>query len=394
MPGLHAILIGVSEYDVPRPDAPPRPFLATSLDGPARTVAALEAWLRSHSAELSVPVKTLRVLASPSAQERAMGGTLANCQPATCNLVVEALRAWCIDASKDPEDVALFYFSGHGIQRSRTDTVMLLQDFNQSFTLLGNSISLDNIYGGMGSTRGLPALARTQWFFADCCRSAVEALRGYELAATAEVFSPEANLADDRQAPIFLAANSGRESFTLEGQCTTFGADLLTCLNGAGADQKRVNGQPPSWVVTAYSLADSMARLAGEYNARIGQVIAEYNRANPGRPITRDYRRTPVPILVSDPVLRTLSKPPIVPCSFRPEPATMASLLDLHFGPFASGPSTYIPPFETLQGFQQQAGFYSFGATIADPSADGGKRPIPAQPVWVGPPFCILDLPT
>jgi hypothetical protein len=397
--GLHVILIGVSAYDPlpsPQPGGLQRPFAATSLDGPARTVAALFDWLTSPKTQLITPIREIRevtLLASPTAEERDQIRTLANCKAATTENVVAALKDWRKAASLNRNHTTFFYFAGHGIQRSATDSVMLLQDFNLGDTLLEKSISLGNIYGGMGSTRGLPNLARTQWYFADCCRSAVASLRDYELAATAHVFNVEADLADDRQAPIFQAANSGNETYTLAGQCTAFGSDLLRCLGGVGANRGRVQGQA-CWLVNANSLAEGMGYLTEEYNGLMLRRVEKWNLENPTMPISKTFRRTPVTTLVSNPTLCQLADAPAVPCTFQPELSGRSGLIEVELGPTGTRPlPKHNPPFATLDQLILPAGYYELGATLLDAPPPGTKRAVGPQPVWVSPPVCIMDIP-
>jgi hypothetical protein len=308
--------------------------------------------------------------------------------------VVAALREWRTAASASPTDTTFFYFAGHGIQRSATDSVMLLQDFNLGNTLLEKSITLGNIYGGMGSTRGLPQLARTQWYFADCCRSAVASLRDYELAPTTQVFNVEADLADDRQAPIFQAANSGNETYTLAGQCTTFGTDLLRCLGGVGACKGRALGAA-CWLINANSLAEGMSYLTEEYNGMMSRRVEKWNQENPAAQIAKTFRRTPVATLVSNPTLCRLANDPIVTCTFEPQLRQRLELVEVELGRSGTRPlPKHAPPFDTLDPLVLDAGYYELGATLLDPPAPGTRRAIGPQPVWVSPPACVMDIPT
>ena len=322
------------------------------LDGPARTVAALADWLKNPANMLAMPLGSLEILASPSPSEAALPA-LAGCTAATTDAVVAALQSWRARATTDPDDYALFYFAGHGLQRSRNDAVMLLQDFNAGRTLLENSVSLVELTGGMGSTIGFPNAAGTQFYFADCCRSIVPALRGFETAQTAPVFSPDADVAAVRSCPIFLAANGGWETFTQPGGLTYFGKDLLDCLAGAGADKISIGGDPSDWVITAQTLSKAMSQLA-----------AEYNRQLPA------YKRSSVSILAGDdPVLCRLKAPPQVRCTIKPAPAFKEVCLRDPRQIFKG------PAFAGLDQLRLQAGVYYLSGTLSAPSPSGADLP-------------------
>ena len=373
MPSLHAILIGVSAYDElgqTQPGATVRKIAASPLDGPCRTVAALAEWLQTSANTLCAPLGSLEILASPSPSEAGLPA-LAGCSAASTPAVIEALQRWRAAATMNAGDFALFYFAGHGLQRSRNDAVMLLQDFNTGRTLLQNAISLADITGGMGSTGDFPNVAGTQLYFADCCRSIVPALAGYETAATAPVFDPEIDVAAVRSSPIFLAANGGRETFTQPGGFTYFGGDLITCLNGAGADRLPIDGGASEWVITAQTLSKAMALLAADYN----------RQQDPA------FRRSMVAILAGDdPVLRKLDQPPLVCCTIRPSGGlTQISLRD--------PPQMHQPPFSGLDRFHLPAGVYFLGGTLSSTGPDGGAvvRDIPAATEMIMPPFYVRD---
>ena len=145
-PGLHALIIGVSGYDHLR-DATPPPVAAFAclqailhqLSGPARSASDLATLLIDRQGELAWPLKTCRLALSP-AQDNSEAGTVAGMsgnapklRPDSCGArfddILAALVAWREDVAREPNGAALFYFAGHGIQRSRGDAVLLPADF-------------------------------------------------------------------------------------------------------------------------------------------------------------------------------------------------------------------------------------------------------------------------
>src|SRR5205823_3752262 len=115
-PGLHALIIGVSSYDylsggtatlAPGATKRMRDLAAKigQLSGPALSAKSLADWMLERREHFGAPLKTVRLLASPSLTEKGLEGIM----PATVNNVVAALTDWRQDASKrnDRRDVSL-----------------------------------------------------------------------------------------------------------------------------------------------------------------------------------------------------------------------------------------------------------------------------------------------
>ena len=83
-PGLHALLIGVSDYpnlppasDTPKPDAGLPDLGLRPLSGTARSADALAQWIVANPDRFDRPLATCRLLISPSAAELASDPGLA-----------------------------------------------------------------------------------------------------------------------------------------------------------------------------------------------------------------------------------------------------------------------------------------------------------------------------
>jgi Caspase domain len=152
------------------------------------TSAALSAfrmaqWLERRADRLTAPLATLRLLLSPSERE------VEDVEPALATVaepcIFEALRSevadWRDDASGRSDDVTLFYFAGHGVQRVKGDAVMLCEDFGDGVGgVLDRAISGVNLYNGMAPAPGREGIARTQFYFIDACRIRPDAFSQYE----------------------------------------------------------------------------------------------------------------------------------------------------------------------------------------------------------------------
>ncbi|MFC6739814.1 caspase family protein [Methylobacterium tardum] len=250
-PGLHALLIGISSYKFLKggEEEQQNNYGLDQLDSAARTASEIQRWLLEPSAELAWPVRTIRLLASPSEVEAYEHPVLANCLPATLANLKRAVRAWRIDASQDPTGATLFYYSGHGIQRTRGDSLLLLADFlDPSESLLGRAIDFIEIYNGMAEPP-FECRARTQFYFADACRTDVRGIQALANPVPATIWDISEGGRDDRVAPIFFGASVGRPAFGSLLPCgiSAFGADVLACLSGGsrshpGAERRSMDG--------------------------------------------------------------------------------------------------------------------------------------------------------
>ena len=131
-PGVHALVIGVSSYPflTDGAHAVADPWGMGQLTSTAASAFKMFEWLERTRAKLPVPLATCRVLLSPSPQEPHLNGVA---DAATTMNVLAAANEWRNDASSNRDNVTFFYFAGHGVQRTKEDAVMCLEDFLQPF---------------------------------------------------------------------------------------------------------------------------------------------------------------------------------------------------------------------------------------------------------------------
>jgi Caspase domain len=269
-PGLHALIIGVSAYphleggtDTPAPDT----YGMGQLTVAASTAMELYEWLQANSAKLSVPLATCRLLLAPSPGEPAApDGTL---EP-TLDEVRAATKAWREDAATGPDERTLFYFAGHGVQRSKDDGVAMLADFGDGEGgALTKSFSIKNVFEGMAPTTERPDIARTQLYFIDACRAEPNDFARFSKLDPSDLWDVEHTTRDDRRAPIVFAAAPGTNAYGVPGGQTLFGQALLTCLSGGAGEEVENEAGDPEWRISSGSLlralADCTEQLAADY---------------------------------------------------------------------------------------------------------------------------------
>jgi hypothetical protein len=261
-PGVHALLIGVSAYphlegggSEPAPDT----YGMGQLTVAASTAVEFSRWLQSHTDELAVPLSTCRLLVAPSAGE-------AEVPPGAGRPVLDEVQraalAWREDAASDERNIAVFYFAGHGVQRSKDDAIAILEDFGDrsSGRALGKAISTKSVFDGMSIGAEFRRMATTQVYFIDACRIEPGEFRRFASMTPSQVFDEEVSATDQRCAPIFHASAPGTNAYGIPGDKTLFGKALLRCLNGgAGEEIEREDGST-IWQITARSLEAALDR--------------------------------------------------------------------------------------------------------------------------------------
>jgi hypothetical protein len=172
---------------------------------------------------------------------------------------VKQINAWRQDARTSSEGFALFYFAGHGVQRSPGDALILMQDFaDPADAVMARAVRINDVFYGMApSDDVLDETALTQMFVVDACRDRPANFPAGEVTTVWNDDLPAG--VDKRTAPIF-APVSGTQAFEKVGEETFFSSRLMKCLEGAGGlALDNPSGGPVKWAVTVHSLSDALA---------------------------------------------------------------------------------------------------------------------------------------
>jgi len=264
--------------------------------------------------------------------------------------IAEAIN-WRNDVVQHPDGISLFYFAGHGVQRTPRDTVLLMDDFNDPFSggPLNNAVNVGNLYNGLSVHASRPNIARSQFFFVDACRVMPLQLAQYQAMDAPPIWPIELTAADQRAAPLFYAAQSGTSAAARPGVSTLFGEALIGCLDKNAAILDDSSGQA-KWTVSSSSLKAALSKSLDALNKLYGgdQVVV-------------------VDGMSGDPVLRTLPGPPLVQQLFTLEPdaasgCTTVSLLS------PPGPGTLIPIPPNPSAITVPGGYYTLIATVTPPA--------------------------
>lgn len=271
-PSLHALLVGVSEY----PHLPggggaqaPNAFGMKQLKSPALTAYRLFKWLEKQKDKLAVPLATCRVLASPSAEEKRVEPTLNKWGGgATWNDFAVAVKEWRETAKSNPADYTFFYFGGHGVQRSKADSVILLRDFGDGVGgSLTHAATINNIRNGMAPSPSFKDIARQQFYFIDACRVLPGHFKKEELQTVPAVWSVELEGEDDRKSAVYNASLAGTQAYAIDSEPTLFGQALLRCLEGAAAQANAESGTT-EYFISSFSLSKALPVCIDDLNRK------------------------------------------------------------------------------------------------------------------------------
>lgn len=263
-PGTHALIIGVSAYD----------HLMGSSEGgcseqgldsglrqlsaAARSASRFATWLMDNYRRRDFPLRSLRVLLSPATEDEVSDNLKDNLKEnstPTRDNVAAAFREFKKAAARNPDNIAIVYVAGHGVQFTNTGAVLLLKDFahpDHEEERYRGAVDMRAMHESMTYTNG----ARSQFWFVDICRQRAPDAKEYDELAGVLKFDKAINKGNSGAAtcsPIFLSASSGEKAFAKPGKLTLFCEALMSALvegNAASSDGERSS----PWLVSTSGL--------------------------------------------------------------------------------------------------------------------------------------------
>ena len=306
-PGIHALIVGVSDYlNLPDHDDPPinSAWFLNKLTSPA--LSAFKFYELVRTSPLRLPIKTVRLLLSPSQLEVNVNPALGTSGATRANRAAFEMfaRDWRADAGKNPADMTIFYFSGHGMQRGPEEGVLVLEDFLAvGPPPLSKCFTIGDIRNGMAPSLTFPNIALTQFYFIDACLTRPDMLNRFIAPQVPDVFGAELNSADRRQAPMMFSTVDGAIALGRKGKPSHFAEALMLALGRAAEDPVVLNGTTV-WPITCLTIKTALD--------------AYYNKNNVGTEVK-------IGGVVGSPVIRYLPGPPDVDISVQVQPDNLGN---------------------------------------------------------------------
>ena len=250
-PQLHVLAIGVAAYRYLAGGSHPvahDTLQLKQLDGPQHSVKAFVEWVTQRMSHPTARLGTVELLSSPPVSFPPEDPVEPEV-PSLAN-VKAAFERWFERCDRDPRNVPLFYFCGHGVEREAA--YLLLEDFGHSkLRLLENAVDIDTTYQGMARCK-----AHEQYFFVDSCREIPFELLEMLSGEAAVLVTPK--LVGDRRShhALVFATAPGAKAFGKPGKVTRFTEALLRAFDGLGS---RAEGN--RWVVDVPNVQRALTRL-------------------------------------------------------------------------------------------------------------------------------------
>ena len=376
---MHALVIGTSYYsylpqnpDDPAPDGVRETLGLSQATTPASSALAFARWLETEYHNPDAPLGSIRLLVSPSQEEKGRQDALANPEASVLSTttanVKAALRAWKLDCEKNRDNVAVFYVAGHGIQLSKDDSIVLLQDFGDPIeNVLGCAMDIGAIWRGMSNQHA----AKTQFYFVDACRIKPELFSRYESTPVGVTLDVDGG-GTVEVAPIFFSSAPRSYALGEPGRGTLFCQALLDCFALHGVEGP---DRAERWTVTTTSLLKSLRTRVADLAAAYGE---EQKTVPGGMPV--------------DEVFHVLPGPPEVPLhiSLKPKKACQfarAKLWDGLTDKVVFNDVEFTPCLDR----KVPSGTYVLAVQIQEDAAKyKGKASVP---VAAFPPECSMEIP-
>ena len=271
-PGTHVLLIGVGSYPFLEGGTPGQTFVHSmgmgQLSSPPVSVRVLADWFTNPRNGFNNPDRPLRSLAvlcsdvAPFLLEDSTGAEVA-VERARMPAVTQAVLAWMGRAGRNTENLAVFFFCGHGVAFGEAETALLLEDFGGNTTdPMDEAIAFEQMR--MGVMRQCDATY--QCHLIDACRTPVtrafgDAFDTRKSIGKAIASSGISRALRDKVAPAFLATDIGASAYGLTGQASLFTQALLGAMRGPACREK-----DDYWEIQAPALAEGINKYIATLN--------------------------------------------------------------------------------------------------------------------------------
>lgn len=359
--GIHALVIGVGEYTHLEGgtgkmiDDPVQYGNLGQLTSPQRSALAFAKFLRDSAHDhWKAPLGTIDVLVSPTptAQEQATL-PMALLDP-TIDNIQAAFDRWTTLCAGNHDNVAIWYFCGHGLQSN--EQILLASDFGKfPSNHFRGAFAFESTRSGF-----LQCLPNTQCFFVDACRDVtpgvVENIGGV---IAPPLIRPQAYAQRQCRHDLTIQSSAPFESaFAPAGKISYFTSALIKALAGGAA----TTDEDGNWVIRTDGVTSHIDELLSIESGR-DQTTAKG-------------------IGLSSTVVRRLDKAPnaklILECD--PRLAIAVAALSCETSPPPGERFEREPPEATAWELMVRAGYYNVKASFMDGTFRNATRTVLVMP--------------
>ena len=360
-PHTHVFLIGVGEYPfLQGGSAYPGPSAGVpalgQLTSPQASVTALYTAIKHlhNTTAWLTPLGSIEVVVSPYPDASSVM-TEAAPMPATLQNIKIAYAEWKDRCNDHPDNVALFYFCGHGLEKG--DQYLLTQDFGKDT----NDPWSDAIAFNATRRAFHRCKAKTQLFFIDACRQVTATMLTQDLTSVPPIDRPDQITPDCAHFLTVKAAAFNENAFGRVNEPSFFVRALIAGLKG-GASEK-LNGE---WKVSTSSLANKIPEILGKIEA------------------SQNYPQRSESQMGGKQHIIKLAGPPKVSCTVDCEPGAALALADLSYRNVDTGGNETRPaPAPDPWQIDLEAGYYELEARFQANQFKGAKNREFAAPPFV-----------
>ena len=254
-PQLHAFIIGVGGYrhmadgTEPREQSWESVGVLRQLTSPPRSALAFRDMLLNTQNQWKVPLGSIEFLLSHAPSDAEPDGTGKVFEAATIANIKTAFSNWFRRCEKHEDNIALFYFCGHGVEKG--EQYLLAEDFGANINPWDGSFSFDSTRLAFHRVK-----AKTQIFLVDACRKITSQMLQSDL--------PEIPLLVPDLSPecpfnlTIKAAARNEEAMGPKMQASYFTQALLKVFE-QGALAERSNNQ--KWVIKSGQIAAGITKV-------------------------------------------------------------------------------------------------------------------------------------
>lgn len=257
--GTHVLIIGVGHYIYGKgPGASPVGGDLAQLSSPPISARAMADWFIGKFEQPAKPLASVSLLvseANPGTYQPGRPAGAAAVSPPRANLanVKQAAGHWANRVGANKDNLAVFYFCGHGASLGQMAALML-EDFGEPGAEFDGAIDLDVLRGTM---RNSPAIQ--QVYLLDCCRTDADDLYRNEASIGSRVVSI-ASFTRGHTTPaqqfVLFPTIDGQTAFGIKDSVSAFTLSMLDAMNFAAADP-----ETGIWLTTTAGILKSVDRL-------------------------------------------------------------------------------------------------------------------------------------